>query len=81
MDNLGPLTSVSMIWGNIVSILIYCSCYIFKKVNRPSGNIIYDFFMGIYLNPRIFNLDLKMWAEIRVSWILLFLLTLSAGLK
>ena len=70
-----------MIWGNIVSICVYSAAYLFKDVNRPSGNSFYDFFMGIYLNPRIFNLDLKMWAEIRVSWILLFLLTLSAGLK
>lgn len=46
-----------------------------------TGNHIYDFFMGAYLNPRIGTLDLKMWAETRVSWILLFLLTLSCAFK
>ena len=44
-----------------------------------SGNVVYDFFMGAALNPRLGRLDLKMWAEIRVAWILLFLLTLSAA--
>jgi delta24(24(1))-sterol reductase len=44
-----------------------------------TGSFVYDFFMGASLNPRVGRLDLKMWAEIRVSWILLFLLTASAA--
>ena len=39
----------------------------------------FDFFMGAWLNPRIGPLDLKMWAEVRVSWLTLFLLTAAAG--
>lgn len=35
----------------------------------------------IALNPRIWNLDLKMWAEIRVPWIILFYVSLSAAVK
>jgi len=35
--------------------------------------------MGASLNPRVGPLDLKMWAEIRVSWITLFVLTLGAA--
>ena len=35
--------------------------------------------MGAWLNPRIGPLDLKMWAEVRVSWLTLFLLTLGAA--
>jgi len=81
MDNYGPLTTVAMISGNIVSLLVYISAYIFKDQHRVSGNIIYDYFMGIYLNPRILNLDLKIFAEIRIAWILLFFLTLSAAAK
>ncbi|CAF0934490.1 unnamed protein product [Adineta steineri] len=46
---------------------------------------IYDFFMGVWLNPRIKILgqevDLKMLAEVRLSWLLLFLLIISAALK
>jgi len=37
--------------------------------------------MGAWLNPRFGKFDLKFWAETRVAWILLFLLTLSAAVK
>jgi len=46
-----------------------------------SGNVIYDFFMGAPLNPRIGIMDLKMFAEARVSWLLLILLDLGAAFK
>ena len=51
------------------------------QTHRVTGNVAYDYFMGAILNPRLFNdrLDLKMWAETRVSWTLLFLITLSAA--
>ena len=43
----------------------------------------YDFFMGTELNPRSFDdkLDWKMFAELRISWVTLFLLTASAAAK
>jgi Delta24(24(1))-sterol reductase len=46
-----------------------------------TGSIVYDFFMGAALNPRLLGgrLDLKMWAETRVSWTLLFLVTVSCA--
>jgi delta24(24(1))-sterol reductase len=37
--------------------------------------------MGAPLNPRIGHLDLKMYAEIRVPWTILFFLSLSALVK
>ena len=43
----------------------------------------YDIFMGAILHPRLFNgrIDIKMFAEIRVSWFLLFILTLSCAVE
>merc|ERR1711939_1103932 len=46
-----------------------------------SGNVIYDYFMGSSLNPRIGIVDIKMWAEIRISWMLLWLLALGAAAR
>lgn len=46
---------------------------------RMTGNLVYDFFMGASLNPRIGSLDMKMFAEIRISWMLLFFLTTSCA--
>lgn len=80
-DNFGSLMTVAIISGDVISILIYLSAFIFGKAIRVSGNPIYDFFMGIFLNPRIGRVDIKMWAEIRVSWTILFFLTVSAAVK
>lgn len=52
-----------------------------SSASGMSGNDVYDVFMGSILNPRIGILDLKMFAEIRVSWMLLFLITTSNALK
>ena len=55
--------------------------FVHKTTYRMTGIPVYDFFMGASLNPRLGPLDIKMWAEIRVSWITLFLLTLGAAFK
>ena len=71
----------SMISGDLIAIGIYLWGLIGKHSIRMSGNIFYDFFMGSFLNPRIGILDIKLFAEIKASWLQLFLLTLSAALK
>jgi delta24(24(1))-sterol reductase len=81
VDNLGPLLTVSVIFGNLLAVWSYVEAKRLGATHRASGNFIYDFFMGIHLNPRVGTLDVKMFAEIRISWILLFLLTLSAAVK
>ncbi|MGZ3707810.1 MAG: delta(24(24(1)))-sterol reductase, partial [Bdellovibrionota bacterium] len=81
VDHLGPLLTVSVIFGDLVALYVYLEAKLRKIEHRASGNALYDFFMGINLNPRIGILDIKMFFEIRISWILLFLVTLSAALK
>jgi Delta24(24(1))-sterol reductase len=46
VDNYGSYLSVSVIWGNAMSFLIYIGGFIAKKTERMTGNHIYDFFMG-----------------------------------
>lgn len=81
MDNFGSMLVTSMISGDIVSMVIYLWGIISKKQIRMSGNIFFDFFMGSILNPRLSKFDLKLFAEIRASWLQLFLLTISAAAK
>ena len=81
IDNMGSLITTSIIAGDLVSLLVYLAGIFQEKSIRMTGNVIYDFFMGSYLNPRIGIFDLKMFAEIRVSWMQLFLLTLASALK
>jgi delta24(24(1))-sterol reductase len=80
-DHLGPLVTVAMIAGTLISVATYVAARALGRAHRMTGSVPYDLFMGAWLNPRIGPLDLKMWAEIRVAWILLFVLTASAAAK
>lgn len=73
--------TVAIIWGFTMSGLVYTISHIMGKTHRTSGNVLYDYFMGACLNPRVAGVDLKMWAEIRVPWPVLFYLSLSCLLK
>ena len=81
IDNFGHLMTVSMIWGVFVSFGMYFLTVATGNQIRMSGNFIYDVFMGAILNPRIGSVDLKMWLEVRIPWMLLFLISVSGGLK
>ncbi|KAJ3185679.1 C-24(28) sterol reductase [Gaertneriomyces sp. JEL0708] len=81
IDNVGPLMGVSIILGFVVTVITYTYGVTSGNTHRMSGNAIYDMFMGAVLNPRIGKLDLKMWAEIRLPWVILFYLSISAAIK
>lgn len=81
VDEIGPIMSVAMIWGLVVTLATYAVGVISGRTHRMSGSIPYDIFMGAVLNPRIFNVDLKCFSEIRISWKLLFFISLSAAVK
>ncbi|PIS00336.1 MAG: delta(24(24(1)))-sterol reductase [Chlamydiae bacterium CG10_big_fil_rev_8_21_14_0_10_35_9] len=80
-DNLGPLITVGIITANLFALALFTIATITKKETTPTGNLIYDFFMGKMLNPRIWGVDIKLFSEIRIPWVLLFFLTLSAAAK
>ncbi|KAL3487825.1 ergosterol biosynthesis ERG4/ERG24 [Aspergillus germanicus] len=78
----GPIMSVAILSGYIVSILAYASALARGAQHRMTGNHLYDLFMGAELNPRLFRwIDMKMFFEVRIPWYILFLLTLATALK
>lgn len=97
IESFGPLMSWSIIISFATTILIYVLATVFNYGGEPirmSGNTVYDIFMGASLNPRLFTsrvfslgrknwqgVDLKMFAEVRVPWVLLFLIAVSGGVK
>ncbi|THV02473.1 ERG4/ERG24 ergosterol biosynthesis protein [Dendrothele bispora CBS 962.96] len=81
IDNYGHLMSVAMIWGFGVSFGMYFVAVATNTQIRMSGNFIYDVFMGASLNPRIGPIDLKMWAEVRIPWVIVFFLSVSGACK
>ncbi|KAG1808748.1 ERG4 ERG24 ergosterol biosynthesis protein [Suillus subaureus] len=70
IDNYGHIMSVAMIYGFAVSFGMYFITVAAGNEIRMSGNLIYDVFMGACLNPRIGSVDLKMWAEVRIPWVI-----------
>ena len=79
--NIMPLITTMIVFSDILSIFVYVVPFFIGTTMRMTGSHIYDFFMGSSLNPRLGSLDIKMWAETRVSWITLFLLTFSAAME
>ncbi|KJE89756.1 hypothetical protein CAOG_01185 [Capsaspora owczarzaki ATCC 30864] len=80
-DNMGRMMSTAVLAGNGVAL----ACYVYGRAanmtHRMTGSVIYDFFMGAILHPRIGLLDFKFFAEIRISWYLLFINTVSCVAK
>lgn len=81
IDNYGHIMTVAMIYGFGVSFLTYFHAVLTKTTIRMSGNFVYDFFMGAALNPRLGPVDLKMWAEVRIPWVIVFYLAVSGACK
>jgi delta24(24(1))-sterol reductase len=78
IDEFGPLMSVAICSGFLVSIVAYFSALARGAQHRMTGYPLYDFFMGAELNPRMFGiLDFKMFFEVRLPWYIL--LGLSCG--
>ena len=82
IDEFGPLMSVAIISGFVVSIIAYVSALYRGAEHRMSGYHVYDFFMGAELNPRMFGwLDFKMFFEVRLPWYILFLISCGAAAR
>ncbi|GLB41937.1 putative ERG4 ERG24 ergosterol biosynthesis protein [Lyophyllum shimeji] len=81
IDNYGHLMTVAMIYGFTVALVTYLYAVLTNTQIRTSGNFFYDYFMGACLNPRIGSVDLKMWGEVRIPWVIVFFLAVSGGCK
>lgn len=83
-DHWGSLLWVLNIVGFLLGIFVYIKANSFpshEKDRKYSGNAIYDFLMGVELNPRIGQLDLKLFFNGRpgiVAWTLINLSFASA---
>ena len=82
MDEFGPLLSVAIITGFLLSVVAYMSALYRGAEHRMTGYHLYDFFMGAELNPRMFGiLDFKMFFEVRLPWYILFLISSGAATR
>lgn len=86
IDNFGEYLLASIIIGDVTSLFWYFYGILFTKDSK-TGILIYDYFMGTILYPRItflpksYEVDIKMIAEVRWSWLTLMILTTSCCVK
>lgn len=81
IDEFGSIMSVAILSGFLNSIIVYVQALVRGRTHRLTGYPIYDFFMGVELNPRIGILDFKMFYEVRIPWFILFLTTSSVAAR
>jgi 7-dehydrocholesterol reductase len=83
-DSWGPLLIVTNIVGYTVALFVYFKAHYFptKPVERKfCGNWLYDFYMGIELNPRIRSFDFKLFFNGRPGIIAWTLINISFAAK
>jgi len=83
-DNWGPMIWVANIAGYFLAIFAYVKAYCFPSYpedRKWSGSWLYDFYMGIELNPRIGNLDFKLFFNGRPGIVLWTLINISFAAK
>ena len=75
LEELGPLLSCSILFAFAFSLFIYLYGFTSQRDEERSGILVYDYFMGSSLNPRIGKLfDLKLFFESKIgmtTWIVL----------
>ena len=81
LDEFGPLLTVSILSGYLVAIVAYISAKIRGAQHRMTGHFLYDFFMGSELNPRIGNLDFKMFFMVRMPWFILLSISCATAAR
>jgi delta24(24(1))-sterol reductase len=81
IDEFGSIMTVAILSGFLNSIIVHVQAVVRGRTHRLSGYLIYDFFMGAELNPRIGILDFKMFYEVRIPWFILFLTTASVAAR
>jgi len=82
IDEFGPIMSVAICSGFLVSFVAYFSALARGAQHRMTGYPVYDFFMGAELNPRMFGiLDMKMFFEVRLPWFILFGLSCATAAR
>jgi len=73
----GPLLSVVTLVSTGLAAACYLGGRLSGRMNRASGHVVHDFFMGVVLNPRIGRFDVKFFVELRPGIMLWFLLSVA----
>lgn len=76
-DHYAELAVGSIVLSSVLSVYLYVSSFqpgALLALGGDTGNVVYDFFIGRELNPRIGSLDLKQFCELRpglIGWLVI----------
>lgn len=73
-DEFGPLLSTVNTFAFLFSLYLFLDGRFGSNPEKAKANVFYDYFMGTRLNPRIGNLDLKCFCELRpglIGWVVI----------
>ncbi|MGE0785352.1 MAG: hypothetical protein AB7S26_06675 [Sandaracinaceae bacterium] len=67
LDELGPLLTISTLAAALLALWFYVWGRRRGELERSTGNVVYDFYMGTVLNPRFGLFDLKFFFESHIG--------------
>lgn len=67
LDELGAMLVLAIVFSFALALFLYFYGMTSKRNETRSGNVIYDYFMGTALNPRIKRFDLKFFFESKIG--------------
>lgn len=84
LEELGSLLVTAILFSYAFAAFLYVYGFRSRRDEVRSGNIIYDFFMGTSLNPRIGSLDLKFFFESKIGltlWVVIVMAMAAAEIE
>lgn len=81
LDELGAMLVIAIVFSFAFSAFLYVYGHRSQRQEARSGNVIYDYFMGTSLNPRVGSFDLKFFMESKIGlsmWIALVMALAAA---
>lgn len=81
LDELGAMLVIAIVFSFALALFLYFYGLTSKRAEVRTGNLVYDFFMGTALNPRIKSFDLKFFFESKIGltmWIAIVMAMVAA---
>lgn len=83
-DHLLELLNASLLWSILIATYVYVASFMHQKepiiaLGGNSENVIFDWFIGRELNPRVGNFDIKLFCEMRPGLLLWVIINLACA--
>ena len=84
LAELGPMLVIAILFSYLFATFLYFYGFRSERDERRSGHVVYDWFMGSALNPRIKSFDLKFFFESKIgltTWVAIVMAMAAAEIE